>query len=185
MRNSKSEKFLEIENFHTGGNDKLNLVCTALNICLSCMYHNYNISYFAAQNAFLSPSNATCACPDGVLTFNCTVVEGLATVWSGTAFLCPGSDEKIILRHSEFFTQTVNGECGNAITATSTGHDNNAFMSQLNVRASSAINNKTIGCFFNTDSGEMPVNVTTLTVISGKHINYSPNINVSFSDPYL
>ena len=118
-------------------------------------------SYFIAQNKFSPANTITCACPNEVLTFNCTVVGGAATVWSGTAFTCTSGE--IILAHTEFPLQALE-VCGDAISANITSVENGYFTSQLRVNVSSEMNNKTITC---TGSGK--VGETTLTVISGRH----------------
>ena len=85
-----------------------------------------------------------CACPGQVLTYNCTVVGGRATLWSGTAFDC--SPNEIILRHNEFNDGT-SGECNQgAIIAQSVGVQDNCFTSQLHVTVSGGLHNKTVNC---------------------------------------
>ena len=118
-------------------------------------------SYFTAQNEFSPANTITCACPNEVLTFNCTVVRVAITVWSGTAFTC--TDHEIILAHSEFPLQALE-VCGDAITANITSVENGCFISQLRVNVSTEMNNKTITC---TGSGK--VGETSLTVISGRY----------------
>ena len=111
----------------------------------------------------MRPANFMCACPNEVLIFNCTIVGGSATVWSGSAFLC-GPDNNIILLHSGFRIG-ISGACGDAIAARSIGiENNNCFTSQLNVNISSILNNRMVMC---SNSGVVPVGNATLTVISG------------------
>lgn len=118
------------------------------------------MTYFTAQNEFSPTDTITCACPNEVLIFNCTVVGGSATVWSGSAFTCAGGE--IILLHSDFPSGT-SGECSDAITAYSNGPrvESECYTSQLRVNVSSEMNNKTITC-----SGSGIVGETFLLVTS-------------------
>ena len=102
---------------------------------------------FTAQNEFSPADTITCACPNEVLIFNCTVVGVSATVWSGSAFTCAGGHSEIILLHRDFPSGT-SGECSDAITAYSNGPgvENRCYTSQLRVIVSSEMNNKTITC---------------------------------------
>ena len=79
-----------------------------------------------------------------MLTYNCTVVGGGATLWSGTAFNC--STNEIILRHNQFNDGTSK-ECNQgAIIAQSIGVQDTCFTSQLCIIVSTALNNQTVKC---------------------------------------
>ena len=44
-----------------------------------------------------------CVCPGHELRLECTVVGGAATIWRGSTFNCPTSqNNRILLRHSQF-----------------------------------------------------------------------------------
>ena len=51
-----------------------------------------------------------CVCPGHELRLECTVVGGILTVWTGSAFDCPANE--ILLRHS-LFENGISGECNN------------------------------------------------------------------------
>ncbi len=58
------------------------------------------------------PNGRQCFCPGDVATYTCTVVGGSVTVWSGTVFDCPGSNNRISLVHSLFSGEEGEaGEC--------------------------------------------------------------------------
>lgn len=143
---------------------------------------------FAAENELVIPSNTTCACPDQVLNFNCTVFGGGATVWRGSAFRCQAGE--IILRHNGFLNGTT-GACNNSIiNARSFGDqvENNCFISGLDILISRALNNTTVMCVSNSDSGMVPVGEATILVISGRHFfnfNAVPLLIFTFKVPYL
>ena len=92
-----------------------------------------------------SPS-IDCACPGDQLQFDCSVADGVATIWRGTAFNCHGVSNSIILRHSRFnLSEPAAGECNDRIVAHSIGVSD-TFISQLSVNVTEEMNNKTIEC---------------------------------------
>ena len=92
------------------------------------------------SEGFTTAINATCACPNQVLKYTCTVMGGIVTIWSGTAFQC--STNEIILSHSRFLgVNGTSGHCnGGAIIASSVRADGDHFTSQLTVNVSSGLN---------------------------------------------
>ena len=97
--------------------------------------------------------------------YNCTVIGGGATLWSGTAFDCATNENDIILRHNEFNSST-SGECNQGdITAQSVRVQDNRFISQLNVTVSNELNNKTVKC--STTNSMVTVGESRIRVIQG------------------
>ena len=85
-----------------------------------------------------------CVCPGDTITFECTVAGSTATVWTGSAFQCLAKE--IILCHSTF-SNGASGDCNDgAIVATSIGVADNNYTSQLSVKISQDMNNKTVEC---------------------------------------
>lgn len=103
------------------------------------------------------PNNSRCACVGDILTYKCTAIGGGATLWGGTTFNCPTLRNEILLRHSQFSSpEGTTGECNNgAIIGKSTGVENNCYTSQLNVTVSGSLNNKTVTCVHNSDTGQL------------------------------
>ena len=96
---------------------------------------------------FESPANATCACPGEILTYNCTVEGGRATIWGGSAIDCAGND--ITFRHDNvnFIDRTIKlEECNGAIVGQSVDIDGTYYISQLNITVSNRLNDKTVTC---------------------------------------
>ena len=109
-----------------------------------------------------------------MLTFSCTVLGGVATLWKGTAFDCTERDNEILLRHGKFADpEGTSGGCNlGAIVGTSVQVEGtDCYTSQLSVNISDGLNNKTVGCILNSDSG-MPIVIgeTSLSVITGTDI---------------
>ena len=115
-----------------------------------------------------------CACPGGELRLEYTVVGLGSTVWSGTAFDCPGQGDEILLRHTQF-ESGVEGQCTNGMII---GHSHNRtfdgpnskFTSQLIIHlpllnATNTLEGKTVECIY--DDG------TTTTVTGTYTIAYN------------
>ena len=124
---------------------------------------------FAGENILVRPSNLQCACFSDQLRFTCTVViedRIGATIWSGTAFTgCDG--DRIQLRHSN---ENAMGQCnGGAISARSIpGMERNCATSELSVMVDAGLNNKTIRCVLNSNSGTPTIGEATITLATGK-----------------
>ena len=81
----------------------------------------YYLTCFSDQSSFRQVSSSDCISPGycNTLTFECTVMGGLGTVWRGTAFSCENSNDEIVLLHSQF----VNGTLGTCNNGTIVGQD--------------------------------------------------------------
>ena len=108
------------------------------------------------------------ACPGVVLMFVCDINGPGNTIWNGTAFYCPSKSNEVILRHSQFNTESgTSGSCNDRtlIKARSLGVINSCFSSQLNVTVTSDLNNRTIRCSHSSDTivtiGEIRLSVAT------------------------
>ena len=89
------------------------------------------------------------ACPGNVLTYECDITGPGNTIWNGTAFYCPSKSNEIILRHSQFSTESgTSGSCNDrtSIEVRSVGVTNSCFSSQLNITVTSDLKNRTIRC---------------------------------------
>lgn len=110
-------------------------------------YHNH----FGAAERGISHLNPLrdCHCPGDHLTYECSSLGGLATIWRGSALNRYCESGYILLRHRKFNSQnqTAGGECNNGqIRAQSIGVTNSTYISQLNVTVSADMNNMTIEC---------------------------------------
>ena len=89
------------------------------------------------------------SCSGDVLTTECAIMGGGATVWQGIAIQCDSNNREFIsLRHSQFLESSKpEGTCSNgAIVARALGVVNGSYVSQLNVRVSLELNNTTVEC---------------------------------------
>ena len=102
-------------------------------------------------------------------------MEGIATLWRGTAFDCPIDDSEITLRHSQFASNQEIGICNNGdIVARGIEIINDCYISLLNVTVRENFNNKTIQCVFTSSEGMKTIGESTLRVASGNLILNSP-----------
>ena len=127
-----------------------------------------------------------CVCPGRELRLECTVVGLGSTVWSGTAFDCPGQGNEILLHHSQFESGRAVGECNNGMiigrfhNRTFDGL-NSKYTSQLTIQLPSlnATNNtlegKTVECIY--DNGTMGTVIDTHTITYTSKINLINSIN--------
>ena len=113
------------------------------------MSANFYVLILVCHLVSASASNTSQAisCPGDVLTTECAITGGTATVWLGTAFHCAGN--KIVLRHS-LFGESYNliRSCNNgAIVTRALGAVNDSYISQLSVTVSLELNNTTVECW--------------------------------------
>ena len=109
------------------------------------------ISVYHLASASTSGIFQAFSCPREVLTIECAIMGGGATVWQGTALQCDNINRDIIdLRHSQFRgSEKPEGTCNNgAIIARAIGVVNDSYISVLNVTVSSELNNTTVECAY-------------------------------------
>ena len=74
-----------------------------------------------------------CVCPGDTLTYECTVMGGVASFWTGTALYC---EDEIVLIHNRFMPSaySTSGSCNNGTAvARSISVEGNNYTSQLTV----------------------------------------------------
>ena len=101
----------------------------------------------------------TCTCPGSEAVFECTVADGGATIWQGTA-LEECTNSRVLLRHTQFESgqNIINKTCGasgpvvgHAISVMndSSSAVNGSYTSQLTINVSQHLNGSTIECASN------------------------------------
>ena len=111
------------------------------------------------------------SCPGDVLTTECAITGGGATVWQGIAFQCDNNNiGDISLRHSQFReSEKPEGSCNNgAIVARAIGVINGSYISELNVTASPELNNTTVKCAHSHNLTETLIRSIQIIVLSSK-----------------
>ena len=99
--------------------------------------------------------------------YNCTVVGGGSTLWTGRDFDCPSTNNEIVLLHSEF-----QGEIGDCSNGTIVGRGlrvepGNVFVSQLRVTVTLNSAGATVQCIYNNGASSTLINSSTISLISG------------------
>ena len=107
-----------------------------------------SLCHLRVASASMSSIFQAFSCLGDILTIECAIMGGGATVWQGTAFQCDNNLDIIDLRHSQFRgSQKPEGTCNNgAIVARAIGVVNDSYVSVLNVTVSSELNNTTVEC---------------------------------------
>ena len=77
----------------------------------------------------------------------CTTIGNGTTVFGGSAFHCPSTNNEITLRHSQFKNANHGGTCNNdSIVAQFDKIEGDKYTSQVQVRITSDLLGKTINC---------------------------------------
>ena len=117
------------------------------NIVLLFFFHMHIYIHQIIGNGQLTKIGDYCTCPNRIATYKCVVNGTGFTLWQGTAFECPASENIIRLRHSEFSNGTM-GLCNNReiVGYSIRVGPGGTYTSQLNVSVNSNVINKTIEC---------------------------------------
>ena len=109
-------------------------------------------------------------CAGDQLNYNCSIMGGTATLWTGSAFNCPQDGSEITLRHRLFASNQALGICNNGdITGHGIRVDNDCFTSQLSVTVSGSFDNKTVQCAIISNEGTRTIGESLLSVASGRY----------------
>ena len=104
-----------------------------------------------------------CSCVGDTLTFECTVMSGLQTIWRGSAFNCSSSNNEIVLLfNGSAGDETCNGEM---ITGRVIKREGNNYTSQLSVILSSDLIGKGIECASSNGLHITAISNTSLDII--------------------
>ena len=92
---------------------------------------------------FVQTTSTSCTCLGHIVTYECTVIRGLGTIWTGSAFTCTSSSNEIYLLEN-----TGNSfRCSNGmITGRVIRTGDESYTSQLNVIVGSDLIGKNISC---------------------------------------
>ena len=112
---------------------------------------------FSARNELTAIT--TCTCPGYPFIYECTVIDGLFTVWRGNII---ANDCEITLRHTDFPSATGMCSQGNLrVIGRGIEVQNSCYISQLTLMITSNMNNKTVECHKD-DGSDILIGVLTL-----------------------
>ena len=111
-------------------------------------------------------SVSTCTCEGYDQVYECTVERGNATVWQGTAFNCPATNNEIAFPSPNSASASCNE---GAISAHIIRADNNTYTSRLSVLFHSELNGSRINCYSDGSQGTVLVGSSTLAIPTGMH----------------
>ena len=140
---------------------------------MSVVFYVLHVISVASVSVSTCSTYQVISCPGDVhvLTIECTIMGGGATVWQGTAFQCDSNNQNFIsLRHSQFLKSfKPEGDCNNgAIVARALGVVNGSYISELNVTASLELNNTTVECAHSYNLTETLVRSIQIIVLTSK-----------------
>ena len=92
-----------------------------------------------------------------------------ATVWTGTAFDCPETENQLTFVHiRDRFTDTYKGCNGGAIRGRGLRIEENGYTSQVNIRVDRCMDGRSVECFqYESDMGLMLIGNFSITITSG------------------
>lgn len=107
-----------------------------------------------------------CFCPSNNVTFQCTVPDGIFTVWK--VYNSSGSPEcEVTLNHE---SRNITTGCNNAASGQILYEDNNHHTSQFILLVSSDYIGGTVECLVDNGLTEMSINTSKLTLSTGDDI---------------
>ena len=102
-----------------------------------------------------------------VLIYTCSVIGEGSTVWTGSAFDCPRTNDSIVLRHTIKYNTTV-GTCNSGIIfGKVVAVEGDCFTSQLNISATPDLKGKNITCIQRNGNEEMIVGSEIIELYRG------------------
>ena len=117
------------------------------------------------------------ACLEGVLVFECSVIGGVLTVWSGTAFNynCESTNNEIALLHNRFNASNLYSCNEDAVVGQVIHVEHNQYTSQLNITINncSTLIGKNITCTHDNGVSANMVGYYTLSSNDFACSNYS------------
>ena len=93
----------------------------------------------------------SCSCLGDTLMFECTVMRGTETIWTGSAFNCTNTNNEVYFLESDYNRTSDNTivTCNDGmITGQVVGVEDNYYTSRLNVTLTSDLIGKTIECVY-------------------------------------
>ena len=124
----------------------------------------------SANNNFLTVHGCTCEGYDQV--YECTVDRDSATLWRGTAFNCPDTNNEIFFLYRDLgiiYTNCNEGVIrGHAIRAS-----NNSYTSRLSIFVTSEMNGSNISCFSDGAEGTILIGSADLIITTGNNVMYT------------
>ena len=106
-----------------------------------------------------------CICPGGELTYECTVEgDAGATLWTGTAFDCPQTENLLEFLHRRRFINATRTCNNGAIVGRGIKVEGSNYTSQVNITVDHSLVGKTVTCF---DSSRMLIGNSTIMLTTG------------------
>ena len=99
---------------------------------------------------------------------------GGATVWTGTAFNCPETEDELTILHINTFTDTYRGCNDGAIGGRGIRIEDDRYTSQVNITVDSYMDGRSVECFYERDMSKNLVGNSSIMIPSGIQYNNLP-----------
>ena len=90
-----------------------------------------------------------------------------ATVWTGTAFDCPGTEDELNFLHINTFTDIYRGCNNGAIRGRGIRIEEDRYTSQVNITVAPYMDGRSVECFYEYAIGKNLVGNSTIMITSG------------------
>jgi hypothetical protein len=112
----------------------------------------------------------SCTCEGYDQVYECRITGSGATVWSGSAFNCPATNNEIFFFHSSF---GIEATCnGGAIVGRTIRTENNTYISQLTVSVGAEMIGRNISCFHDGATSKL-IGSSILTLSRGNIVTHN------------
>jgi hypothetical protein len=112
--------------------------------------------------------NSNCTCEGYDQVYECRVTGSGATVWNGSAFNCPATNNDIHFFHSSSGIETTCND--GAIVGRTIRAENNTYISQLTVSVSTEMISMNVSCFHDSGATQELIGSSRLTLSRGNSI---------------
>ena len=132
-----------------------------------------------ANSSVLTTVSSHCICPGHEAVFECTVDDGVTTIWQGSA-LENCSDGTVILRHSKFGEgHTINESCGTSgpVIGRAISAENGSYTSQLTISITQQIIGSIIECATDGEQSNSSDIQLRLSTGMGTNLNFNDAAN--------
>ena len=127
----------------------------------------YIITIAERESLMKLKSTSQCICPGDILTYECTIEgDSGVTLWTGTLFDCPQTENRLVFVHRRFVntTRTCNNE---AIVGRAVRVEGSNYTSQVNITVDPSMNGESVTCLSNVDFSNMLIGNSTIMLTTG------------------
>ena len=134
-------------------------------IDMACM-NSMSLDIVAGTNELVKING--CMCEGSHQVYDCTVARESATIWTGTAFNCPATNNEIIFQHGA--NGAVNASCNEgAVSGYIIRANDSSYTSRLSIFVTPEVNGSRVSCFSDGLHGTVEIGSSDLTITTGTY----------------